>query len=495
MRDRGVDISPGRRILEISVELGQKSSLAEDGTFTWTSALGPNMDESYQLSIAAPKVVLKAESPVGALRGLETLYMLADRAGVPAGVEIKDEPRFPHRGVLLDSSRHFLPVETLKSFLDAMALNKLNVMHWHLTDSQGYSLGDEVSKKYNLDKGALFSGATYSEDDLREVVEHASLLGIRVVPELDGPAHVQSWGVGEPDAIVECGYHSVLMPVGQPLVPQLLDELLGRLATIFPDKNIHLGADEVSQEAFECMRKNPTVMKWVYEHHHRDELREQQDEGAASFLQHEGHWTAVETEMASAQDLKDSVASYIGMVAHIATKHGKQPIFWQEAFDNYGRRTWRQLGDNFAFEPPEELPRDALIQVWKGWSGTAKMPDVVSQGFHALKSNDWYLDLGKDPDWVGMYHKDPAQFVFRGEENIRGGEACLWGEHINSSNLFTRAYPRLSGVAERLWSQKDVTDNESATYRLTGMRCRLTALGYHITDLNDHACDDGSAER
>jgi hexosaminidase len=372
-----------------------------------------------------------------------------------------------------------------------MAMNKLNVMHWHLTDAQGYSLGDKVSKKYGLDKGALFNGATYSEDDLREVVEHASLLGIRVVPEIDGPAHVQSWDVGEPDAVVECGYHSVLLPTGEPLVPKMLDELIGHLATIFPDKNMHLGADEVSQEAFQCMRQNPTVMKWVYEHHHaKDDGARVHGEDSASFLQRgaghrrgAGHWRAEMQVQASDQDLKDSVASYIGMVADIAKKHGKQPIFWQEAFDDYGHNSF------FQFNPPDQLPRDALIQVWKGWSGTAKMPDVVAQGFHTLKSNDWYLDNGRDDDWVTMYQKDPARFVFNGEDKIHGGEACLWGEHIDSSNLFSRAYPRLSGVAERLWSQRDVIDTHAANKRLQSMRCSLTARGYHITDLHDNACE------
>lgn len=480
-----VEMSPTQRILDIKVEIGEQSSLLQNGTFVWAGALSPTMDESYHLRVDAPTVVLRAQTPVGALRGLETLSQLADHEGVPAGVEIRDAPRFPHRGVLLDSSRHFLPVDTVTSFLDTMAMNKLNVLHWHLTDAQGYALGDAVSKKYGLDKGALYSGATYSEDDLRAVVAHAAGLGIRVVPELDGPAHVQSWGAGQPGAVVECGYHTVMLPTGQPLVPKMLDELIGHLSEIFPDKNMHLGADEVSQESMRCMRQNPTVMKWVHEHQAKSDLvRGARDETAKSLLQQGGGWTAVEQVRASDQDLKDAVASYIGMVAHIAKKHGKQPIFWQEAFDDYGHNSY------FSFNPPEQLPRDAIIQVWKGWSGTAKMPDVVGQGFQALKSNGWYLDLGEDDNWVNMYREDPARSVSSGQENVHGGEACLWGEHIDRNNLFSRAYPRLSGVAERLWSQEDVTHVGSATERLKSMRCRLTERGYPITDLHDHACEE-----
>jgi len=429
-----------------------------------TELAGPETDESYGLNVGAPNTTLRARTAVGALRGLETLAQLAAGPRTWSSARVRDAPRFRHRGALLDTSRHFLSVATLKSFLDAMAMTKLNVLHWHLTDAQGYSLGDAVSKKYNLDRGALFSGATYSEADLAAVVAHAKGLGIRVIPELDGPAHVQSWARSPnlTEDVIPCGYDSVFEPVGDKHIPHVLDELVGKLATIFPDERIHFGADEVNAKAFACMRNSTRVRTWV-----REEM---------------GH--RAEKDLVGIQDLRDAVASYVGMVAAIGHKHGKKPIFWEEAFTDYGRD-----GD-----PPVQLLHagDAMVQVWHG-TARDSMPDhvrdVVAAGLGAIKSSDWYLNWGTDTDWQYNYRIDPERGVaHRQRALLWGGEAALWGENISEANLFSRAFPRLSAVAERLWSPGSVVNLAAAAPRLQALQCQMAARGYNVTHLQGGGC-------
>lgn len=404
--------------------------------------LGPGMNESYAISVGSGRADIKAPTVVGALRGLETFSQLTSSRGVPAELKIKDEPRFSHRGVLLDSSRHFLPVKDVQQFVDALAWNKLNVLHWHLTDSQGFALDTPVAEKYGLNKGELYPGAGYSLADLGSVVSYAADRGVRVVPEIDGPSHVQSWAKGMAgDMVIDCGYDSVLQPVGDPRVYQMLDDLVGELAQVFPDKLFHLGTDEVR---FNCLDKSGKVKEWM-KHEHKDE--------------------------------KAVVAAYIGKTTEIAKKYGKEPVVWQEAFDAYGSPG----------SPPVELPKDALVQVWEGWPGTTRVPDVVEKGFKALKSYDWYLDNGSDTEWEKAYVVDPQDDLNHGSlleadssqaaNLVMGGEACLWGEHIDTTNLNTRAWPRLSAVAERLWSPAEVRATDALEPRLENLGCRMKARG------------------
>jgi len=451
--------------------------------------VGPHMDESYELQVTPPRIVLKAKSPIGVIRGLETLSQLVMKqkgaVGVKGLLKISDSPRFPHRGVLLDSSRHFLPVPVIKSFLDSMSWNKLNVLHWHLTDSQGYTLDDPVSKEYHLQKGANKTGDLYSVHDLKDVVAYAAERGIRVVPEIDGPAHVQSWATGlnmtkeTQGMVINCGYKSVMTPVGDKRVPILLDKLIGELASIFPDPDLHLGVDEVDED---CMLKSDAVQSWMHEKNVES-------------------YDAVNTAM----------REYIRMITSLATKHGKRPVVWQEAFEKYG--TQDDSGSDLA---PAELPKNSLVQVWQGWAETMPWEDVAHNGYQVLQSAGWYLDQGNTTDWQSMYHVEPLEglrmFVDEhdvhpcdGEEpediddckkmhksvsektalskekamadDVRGGEACLWGESIDGSNLALKAWPRLSAVAERLWSPRSVTSAISATPRLEEMACRMQARG------------------
>ena len=146
-------------------------------------------DESYELEVLANKISLKARTDLGALRGLSTLKQLITVQNGAYGfpqVKIKDKPRFPWRGLMLDVSRHFMPIDVVKRNLDAMTFVKLNVLHWHLSDDQGFRV--EVKSLPNLHERAS-DGMYYTQDQIRDIVTYADERGIRVVPEFDVPGH------------------------------------------------------------------------------------------------------------------------------------------------------------------------------------------------------------------------------------------------------------------------------------------------------------------
>ncbi|CAF2127838.1 unnamed protein product [Rotaria magnacalcarata] len=166
-------------------------------------------------------------------------------------------PRFQHRGVLLDSSRHFLPVPLIKKNLDVMAYNKLNVFHWHIVDDQSFPFESRTFPNLSR-QGAFSSDHVCTPEDVTSIIEHARLLGIRVIPEIDTPGHTYSWGKSMPELITVCwangkpyqaiyGQHGE-MEIFNPIEPRVystMDALLREVKSIFPSNYIHLGMDEV----------------------------------------------------------------------------------------------------------------------------------------------------------------------------------------------------------------------------------------------------------
>ncbi|KTF83582.1 hypothetical protein cypCar_00010108 [Cyprinus carpio] len=212
-------------------------------------------DESYELSIDEPSAVLKAANVWGALRGLETFSQLVyeDYYGVNKinKTDISDFPRFAHRGILLDSSRHFLPLKVILANLEAMAMNKFNVFHWHIVDDQSFPYMSRTFPELSQ-KGAYHPFThVYTPSDVKMVIEFARMRGIRVIPEFDTPGHTESWGNGIKDLLTPC--YSGSSPSGTfgPVNPILnssydfMTQFFKEISTVFPDAYIHLGGDEV----------------------------------------------------------------------------------------------------------------------------------------------------------------------------------------------------------------------------------------------------------
>uniref|UniRef100_A0A8B9RTX7 Beta-hexosaminidase n=1 Tax=Accipiter nisus TaxID=211598 RepID=A0A8B9RTX7_9AVES len=378
--------------------------------------------EAYHLTVTEPVAILKADEVWGALRG--KLIFLVNES------EIDDFPRFAHRGILLDTSRHYLPLKSILTNLDAMAFNKFNVLHWHIVDDQSFPYQSIYYPELS-DKGAYSYNHIYTPADVHLVIEYARLRGIRVVPEFDTPGHTQSWGKGQKDLLTPC--YNGEKPSGSfgPVNPILnttydfMTKFFKEISSVFPDAYIHLGGDEVN---FDCWKSNPEVKE---------------------FMKQQGFGI----------DYAKLESYYIQKILDIVSSYNKGYIVWQEVFDNKA-----------------QLKPDTVVQVWMGNKYADELSSVTGAGFTAILAAPWYLDyISYGQDWKKYYSIEPLDFPGSEKQKklLIGGEACLWGEFVDATNLTPRLWPRASAVGERLWSSRNVTNLQDAYKRLTNHRCRM----------------------
>ena len=301
-------------------------------------------DERYQLSVTSDGVTLTANTRFGAMRGMETLLQLIQNGSrhtaIPP-VSIEDVPRFPWRGLLLDSARHFMPLPDILRQLDGMAAAKLNVFHWHLTDDQGWRF---ASARYPKLQQHASDGQFYTAEQMREVVRYAAARGIRVVPEIDLPGHASAIAVAYPELMSAPGPYEmerrwgVLKPVLDPTKEAtwtFIDALVGELVAIFPDGYLHIGGDEVDDSQWKANPAIQNVMK--------------------------------------AKGLADSHALqawFNQRVEKILEKHQRRMVGWDEIFH-------------------PDLPKSILIQSWQGQDA---LGNIASQGYKGILSTGFYLD-------------------------------------------------------------------------------------------------------
>ncbi|XP_017554215.1 beta-hexosaminidase subunit beta isoform X1 [Pygocentrus nattereri] len=398
-------------------------------------------DESYQLEVNQPTAVLKAASVWGALRGLETFSQLVyedDYGGQNINkTSISDFPRFAHRGILLDSSRHYLPLKVILANLEAMAMNKFNVFHWHIVDDQSFPFQSRTFPDLSHKRGAYHPYThVYTPADVKMVIEFARMRGIRVLAEFDSPGHTFSWGKGQTGLLTPCFSGSSPSGTFGPVNPILnstydfMTRFFKEVSTVFPDAYIHLGGDEVD---FSCWKSNPDIQKFM----------DQQGFG---------------------QDYRKLESYYIQRLLDIVSTTNKGYMVWQEVFDN-----------------GVKLKADTQIHVWKEKPPYQdEMARITAAGFQTLLSSPWYLNrISYGQDWLGIYKADPQNFNGTAEQKklVIGGEACLWGEYVDATNLTPRLWPRASAVGERLWSDENVKDVGSAYDRLVKHRCRMVRRG------------------
>ena len=380
-------------------------------------------DESYHLAVTASQARIEARSPLGALRGLETLLQLVQlgKSGftLPA-VDIQDAPRFPWRGLSLDSSRHFIPVLGILRTIDGMAAVKLNVLHWHLSDDEGFRV---ESKKYPKLHELGSEGMYYTQAEIRDIIAYARQRGVRIVPEFDIPGHSTSWLAAYPELASREGQYEVAHGLGKlpaamdptrETTYEFLDGLLGEMAALFPDEYFHIGGDEVDPNAW---KDSPRIQAYMKSQHLAD---------------------------------VDALQGYFTLrVQQILTKHGKHMVGWDEILR-------------------PDIPKNIVIHSWRGQKSLA---DAARLGYQGILSAGWYLDL-MQPAWE-HYAVDPMKGETAGlnEEQrklILGGEAAMWEEIATAENLDAKLWPRLAAIAERLWSAETVTDVESM-YRRMGV--------------------------
>ncbi|MDE1148603.1 MAG: family 20 glycosylhydrolase [Azospirillaceae bacterium] len=386
----------------------------------------PKEDEAYTLTVTPTGASITAATSIGINRGIATFVQLVANGpqgyAVPA-VTIHDQPRFPWRGLMLDVSRHFMPMDTVERTVDLMQTVKLNVLHLHLSDNQGFRVESKAFPKLHL-LGS--DGHFYTQDQIRHLIAYAADRGIRVVPEFDMPGHTTAWLVGYPELSSAAGPYTierhwgVFDPALDPTrdsTYKFLDRLLGEMIALFPDPYFHIGGDEVNGEQWKA---SPAVQAFMKAH-----------------------------------GLKDTAALqalFTTKVQAIVARHGKHAIGWDEIMDG-------------------DMPKDVVVQSWRDAESLRK---AAQAGHAGILSAPYYLDL----NWPAARHyaADPMPVDLPPdlEPLILGGEACAWAERLSPENLDIRLWPRAAVVAEKLWSPKAMTGDAA------GMYARLDAVS---TDL------------
>jgi hexosaminidase len=410
------------------------------------------IDQNYSNEDRFAAISIKASTVFGALRALETLGQLlefgwmdkkngndadCDALGIfvirDLPLYISDEPAFPYRGLMIDTARHYLPMDLLLDNLDALAMNKMNILHWHISDSSSFPYAPKNLPEL-AHKGAYHPKRIYTPEDVRTLIHEAYLRGIRVIPEIDMPGHTNAIAASHPEVMSHCPKPSEPM---NPTVPETYDfifQIYQDLDAIFPDQMVHLGGDEV-QLSEACWLKDPSIAKWMTEHGMGNKTVELYEYFETNLLQ-----------------------TIAGL--------GKTPIVWQEVFDL-----------NLT------IPKDAIIDVWKGWKNLDKysIQNATNEGHRVIFSACWYLDH-LDQTWQNFYECDPLNFTSAHKELMIGGHASMWTEHTDASNFISRVWPRASSAAERLWHGTTGHNAKGAAAniaeRIHKFRCRMVLMGF-----------------
>lgn len=427
---------------------------------------GLAVPEGYRITIGETGVVIRARSDMGALHGLTTLAQLSLRdGGLPIGT-IEDAPRFPWRGLLLDVARHFLSPSALRRTIDCMAAAKLNVLHLHLSDDQGFRFASAQFPR-------LASTDAYSPQTLAELVDYAGSRGVRIVPELDMPGHVTSWLTAYPEwgsqpvrATDRFGVHAAALNPTDEAVYAAIEALIGELAAVFPDDYLHIGGDEVHPQ-------------WW-----RDSAEIQ------AFMRAQG-----------LADVAALQAYFNTRVRALLERHGRRMLVWDEAL-----------------HPALTVQADAVTV--QNWRGATTRDRALAAGHPCIVSAGYYLDLHYPAYWHYAYDPEAPQEALLALEDslleradfahvaegmrwthqwraealpeqplqpappVLGGEACMWGELVDEATLDVRVWSRLPAIAERLWSARDCTDVDSMYRRLA-----------HFQKFLARACDNDLARR
>ena len=407
------------------------------------AALG--VDESYQLKVDETKIYLTSKTDIGIIRGLETLLQLTNNTTKQyffSGVTIADSPRFLWRGLMIDVARHFQPIAVIKRNLEAMASVKMNVFHWHLTDDQGFRV---ESKRYpNLQKKAS-DGLYYTQAQIKDVVDFANRLGIRVIPEFDVPGHASAILTAYPELGSKKNYNysiernaGVFDPTLDPTnnkTYEFLENLFTEIAPLFPDEYFHIGGDE---NAGKHWNENEKITAFKKKH-----------------------------KLKTNHDLQ----TYFNIkLEKILLKLGKKLMGWDEIMT-------------------PTMPTTAVIHSWRGPQEGLKestLLEAAKKGYQSVLSNGYYIDRLLSVDH--HYSVDPigdAKLTKEERARILGGETTMWSELVTPLTIDSRIWPRTAAIAERYWSNQKIKNLDNMHKRLKAINFQLEELG--ITHIKNKA--------
>ena len=434
--------------------------------------------EGYRLSVSTKTISIKANTPNGFFYGLQTLYQLlpAEIYGkkqvygkewfAPA-VLISDAPRFGYRGLHLDVSRHFFPVEFIKKYIDAMAIHKFNNFHWHLTDDQGWRI--EIKKYPRLTEvgsrrdetlvGYYFErfpqkydgkpyGGFYTQKEACEIVAYAKERFITVIPEIEMPGHAQAAVASypylscTPDSVIKVAtkwgiFQDVYCPGDTTF--NFLEDVLSEIMDIFPSKYIHIGGDECLKNLW---KKSPQCQAMIKTLNLKDE------NGLQSY--------------------------FVERIEKFVNSKGRQIIGWDEILDG-------------------GLAPNATVMSWRGIEGgtvAAKSGHdvIMTPGTHCY-FDKYQSDPETEPVTIGgylplsmvyQYEPIPAELTAEEGKHILGAQANLFTEYMpTTESVEYMAFPRVSAMAEVVWGSKENRNWESFRRRMPAEFERYDQLDIH----------------
>ncbi len=429
--------------------------------------------EAYQLKVTTEKVTLIGASPTGVFRGIQTLLQLLPPAiygkqkseeswKIPV-VSITDKPQFQWRGMLLDCSRHFMEKDFVKRYIDLLAYHKMNTLHWHITEDQGWRI--EIKKypkltevgAWRTEKDGTRYGGFYTQEEIKEIVQYAVDRHINVVPEIELPGHSQAALAAYPEysctggpfeVETEWGVFREIYCAGNDGTFEFLENILTEVIELFPSPYIHIGGDEVPKYRWEQCAKCQKRMK---------------DE--------------------KLHDTHELQSYFIKRIEKFLAANHKRLIGWDEILEG-------------------GLAEGAIVQSWRGMNGAIEAiktghPAIVSPTSHA------YFDYDlKSIDLEKVYSFDPIPKEADEEQKalIWGGECNMWSERAPQELVDSKVFPRILAMTEVLWTYPMARDYEQFYQRVQRHYPRLKVMGVQYgfetmpVHLEHYFQPDGSAE-
>lgn len=420
-----------------------KSGQPEDNSILLNKIDGIVSSEQYTLSSNKDRVWITSDGKRGLVHAVYTLCQLIDQSDEPnavVGIQLEDHPRFGHRGLLLDCARHYMSTDYVKKTIDQLAYYKMNVLHWHLTEDQGWRIEIDAYPEltntgaWRTESDGSRYGGFYTKEEIREIVEYAEQRAVTIIPEIELPGHSSAaiasypWlsCTGEQIPVeTEWGVFQDIYCAGNDSVFAFLETVLDEVVELFPSQYIHIGGDEAPKTRWE---ECPKCQKRI------------QEEGL-----HDEH---------------ELQSYFISRVATYLKSKGKQIIGWDEILEG-------------------GIPSGAIVQSWRGMDGGI---EAVKEGHQVVMSptSHAYLDYDlKSIDLRKVYSFDPIPpGLNEGEEAlILGAECNMWSERVTEETVDQKIYPRMIAMAEVLWSSKDKNDYENFVARLRSHYPMLRSRG------------------
>ena len=473
-----------------NIILGDRSLCKSESTLhipVYISKLGsrnkPKCDsEAYELEINRTSIVMKSECSVGLIRAFSTLYQLMERNDEKvytkvrkekviineAPLKILDEPRFSYRGIMIDSSRHFLQKSTIKRIIDGMMIAKLNVIHWHLSDDDSFPM--ELLKIPGFVEKTSFSAKEiYRAADIKEIVQYAKENGVRIIPEIDCPGHSRIVGMFPSLLNIVTCFNSVwphrlenyyrirggpptgVLNPSMDKTYEFMTNVLTDLKEYFSDGLIHLGGDEVP---YSCWKGKVNIEKFM----EKNKIKSYPD--LLSYF------------IKRTRDLVEKVSK------------GKTTIYWcnKDTFELKYRDT-------------------DILQFWGPTSDIKAAGGKYPKNKFILSPYDvLYLDCGVGnkyggPSWCANYKTWLQIYLFEPtsyglpQNRILGAEGAAWGEQIDDSNIELKFWPRMASLAETLWGAKRTDINlAELVKRLNALSAKLNEKGIPSNSIVKQYC-------